>query len=122
MPSSAILLSLFLLLPLSIPAFAGEGRVEEASAQPMGLGWRIEVSVRHEDTGWEHFIDYWIVETQTGQEIGRRKLLHPHIHEQPFTRSLSSLNVPDGLRKVYIRLHCKRDGLSKTRYMVKLRN
>ena len=34
-----------------------------------------------------------------------RVLLHPHDHEQPFTRSLPRVAVPEGLRRVAVRAH-----------------
>lgn len=118
---SSLLYPCLIGLLLGTPAHADEGDVEATKITRKGMGWRVEVTVRHPDSGWDHYINYWIVETHAGDEIARRKLLHPHVNEQPFTRSLTSLTVPDGVHKVYIRLHCKRDGLSKTRYMVKLK-
>ncbi len=112
----------FLCLVLGAPAFAEEGEVHATEVERIGMGWRIDVTVNHPDSGWQHYIDYWIVETRAGEEIGRRKLLHPHTQEQPFTRSIPNLVVPDGVHKVYIRLHCNRDGLGTRRYMVKLKD
>lgn len=119
---SSYLYPLLFCLSLGTPSFAEEGEVQATKVERVGMGWRIEVTVSHPDSGWQHYIDYWIVETRAGDEIARRKLLHPHTQEQPFTRSLPSVTVPDGVHKVYIRLHCKRDGLGKHRYMVKLKD
>jgi len=38
-----------------------------------------------------------------GLVLGVRTLLHPHIDEQPFTRSLSRVVIPEGLLRVTIR-------------------
>lgn len=119
---SSYLCPFLICLSLAKPALSDDGEVQAAKAEKVGMGWRIDVTVSHPDSGWHHYIDYWIVETRAGDEIGRRKLLHPHIHEQPFTRSLRNVIVPDGVHKVYIRLHCKNDGLSTQRYMVKLKD
>ena len=37
--------------------------------------------------------------------LGTRTLLHPHEAEQPFTRSLSGLAIPDAVAAVTIRAH-----------------
>ena len=37
-------------------------------------------------------------------------LYHPHVEEQPFTRSLSGVQVPDDLKQVVIRGHDKVHG------------
>ena len=42
--------------------------------------------------------------------IATRKLLHPHTDEQPFTRSLDGVKIPDGVTRVRIRGHDKVHG------------
>ena len=43
----------------------------------------------HPDTGWDDYADGWRVLDMDGNELGMRVLHHPHVDEQPFTRSLS---------------------------------
>ncbi|WP_244423258.1 hypothetical protein [Nitratireductor aquibiodomus] len=49
------------------------------------------------------YADQWDVLDDAGNVLGSRKLLHPHVNEQPFTRSLSGVSLPDGLTHVTIR-------------------
>jgi len=35
--------------------------------------------------------------------LGVRELAHPHVNEQPFTRSLGGVEIPDGVQEVTIR-------------------
>ena len=72
--------------------------------------FRIEVAVRHADSGWEHFADRWEVLAPDGKVLGTRVLLHPHDDEQPFTRDLGGVRVPAGIRRVVIRVHDKVHG------------
>lgn len=59
------------------------------------------VTVVSDDRGWDKYADAWIL--RVGDvEIGRRQLTHPHDTEQPFTRSLSGVVIPDGARSVTI--------------------
>jgi hypothetical protein len=37
--------------------------------------------------------------------LGTRVLYHPHVAEQPFTRSLGGVEVPQGAREVVVRAH-----------------
>ena len=84
-------------------AFAGEAEVVDAKAAWIGADRaRIDVTIRHGDTGWDHYADQWTVETPDGRVLGVRTLFHPHVDEQPFTRSLS-LDIPAGLDAVAIR-------------------
>lgn len=103
------------LIPLAFTLFAttahAEGPVvENAEASRSGMGWRFDVTLRHPDTGWDHYADAWEVLTPDGTRLGIRELHHPHVAEQPFTRSLSNVMVPDGLRQVVIRARCSVDG------------
>ena len=72
--------------------------------------YRIEVTVRHTDEGWDHYADGWEVLTEDGQVLGHRKLYHPHIDEQPFTRSLGGVEIPQGVHRVIVRAHDREHG------------
>jgi hypothetical protein len=87
-------------------AAAGEADVVavEAARQSDGT-WRFNVTVRHDDTGWEHYADRWQVETPEGRVLATRVLLHPHEGEQPFTRALGGVIVPPGVTEVIVRAH-----------------
>ncbi len=76
-------------------------------------GARVSVTLAHPDTGWDHYADGWRVETEDGTVLGTRELLHPHVEEQPFTRSLTVNDLPDG--PLFIRAKCSVDGWSDTR-------
>ena len=93
------------------PALAGEADVLKAQAtrQDDGL-WRFDVTVRHADTGWEHYADAWEILTPEGKLLARRVLLHPHVNEQPFTRSVGDVRIPAGMKQVRIRAHDKVHG------------
>lgn len=90
------------LLPAA--AFAGEADVIEARAERSEDGtFRFSVTVRHADAGWDHYADAWEVLAPDGTVLGTRTLLHPHDTEQPFTRSLSGVRIPDGIAEVRLR-------------------
>lgn len=93
------------------PAMAGEADVVGVEARRDGPGlWRFDVTVRHDDTGWDHYADRWDVVGPDGKVLGTRVLLHPHEAEQPFTRSLSGVAIPAGLAEVTVRAHDKVHG------------
>lgn len=88
------------------PALAGEADVLAVEAVPEGGGaWRFHVTVAHGDTGWDHYADKWEVVAPDGRVLGTRTLLHPHETEQPFTRSLGGVAVPEGVDRVTVRAH-----------------
>ncbi len=100
----AVFLPLFL-APASM-ALAGQPSVLDAqvSANPGGT-YSFSVTVHHQDEGWRHYADAWEVLDETGKVLAKRVLYHPHVEEQPFTRSLARVVVPIGVRKVVLRAH-----------------
>lgn len=67
--------------------------------------WTFDVTVQHEDTGWEHYADLWEVLAMDGEVFATRVLTHPHVEEQPFTRSQSGIVIPEGVTQVRVRAH-----------------
>ena len=85
-------------------ALAGEADVVKVEVVPGNSGtYSFHVTVAHEDTGWDHYADKWQVIGPDGTMLGERVLLHPHVNEQPFTRSLPGVSIPDGIAKVTLR-------------------
>ncbi|MCK5445702.1 MAG: hypothetical protein KAI73_08765, partial [Rhodospirillaceae bacterium] len=82
--------------------------------------YRFDVSVTHADEGWDHYADAWAVVAPDGAVLGERILAHPHVGEQPFTRSLGGVQIPDGIKKVTLRAHDKVHGLGGAEITVTL--
>ena len=88
------------------PVRAGEADVVGVVFAESAPGvYRFDVTVRHADSGWEHYADGWELRDGDGAVVANRVLLHPHVGEQPFTRSLAGVRLPDGLHRVIIRAH-----------------
>ncbi len=96
---------IFCLCATPLPGLAGQARVVDAQAMRVGDGWRFSVTILHGDTGWDHYADGWAIEAPDGTLLGYRELLHPHVDEQPFTRSLGGVRVPGGVGTVHVRAH-----------------
>ncbi|KIC19777.1 hypothetical protein [Leisingera sp. ANG-Vp] len=113
-----------LLLPLTLslaaPALAEEPVIENATARQSGDSWTFSVTLSHPDTGWKHYADGWRVLDMDGNELGLRVLAHPHEHEQPFTRSLSGVQIPQGTTQVQIQARCLVDGWGEAFYTLTL--
>jgi len=82
--------------------------------------WTIHVTLKHHDTGWENYADAWRVVSASGTVIATRTLYHPHVNEQPFTRSLTGVKIPDSVNVVLIEAHDTVEGWSKDRVKVDL--
>jgi hypothetical protein len=89
--------------------------------------WTFHVTVHHPDTGWEYYADGWDVLTPDGTVIKpdpassfTRLLLHPHVEEQPFTRSQSGIAIPPDVTQVRVRAHDLVDGYGGREVLVDL--
>ncbi|MDO6798965.1 hypothetical protein [Shimia thalassica] len=111
---------LIFVLLMASPALAEAPVVENVQVQAMSGAWRFNVTLAHPDTGWDHYADGWRVETEDGSVLGTRELLHPHVDEQPFTRSLSGVSIPTGISTVFVRAKCSVDGWADTTVPVSL--
>ena len=102
----ARLIPFLIALLLPVIAAAGEADVVDVVATQESPGiWRFDVTVQHDDAGWDHYADAWEVRAPDGTVLGTRKLLHPHDNEQPFTRSLNGVEIPDDVEAVEIVAH-----------------
>ena len=85
-------------------AQADEADVVSATIKETAPGvYTISAEVKHADTGWDHYADGWEVVGPDGKVIATRELAHPHVNEQPFTRSKSGIRIPKGMTEVTIR-------------------
>jgi hypothetical protein len=111
----------WILLPAAI-SLAGEADVVgvKTSYEKDGT-WSFSVTVRHGDDGWDHYADRWDVLGPEGEVFGTRILLHPHVGEQPFTRSLGGVEVPESVTEVVIRARDSVHGYGGKEAQIKLR-
>ncbi|MEL6889066.1 MAG: hypothetical protein AAFO86_10205 [Pseudomonadota bacterium] len=94
---------LLLLMLLASPAHAADPVIEDVTVTRTGADtYRFSVTISHPDTGWDHYADGWRVLDMDGNELGLRVLFHPHVDEQPFTRSLDGVQIPAGTTQVRI--------------------
>ncbi len=89
--------------------------------------WTFSVTVVHPDTGWEDYADGWDVLLPDGTILKpdpgspfTRLLLHPHVDEQPFTRSQSRIEIPADVTQVTVRAHDLLDGFGGEEVVVDL--
>lgn len=85
---------------------AGEADVLKVEVEKEGKNtYTFSVTVFHEDSGWKHYANKWEVIGEDGAVLATRVLYHPHVDEQPFTRSLSGVQIPEALKNVTVRAY-----------------
>ncbi len=90
-------------VPVAVTETTGCADVVDVVLASEGPGtYRFDVTVRSTDTGWDQYADLWEIRTPDGTVLGERVLTHPHVDEQPFTRSQSGIDVPTDVRLVTV--------------------
>ncbi len=111
----------FVSMLAAVPATADQPSVLDVTARANTDGtYAIHATVTHRDEGWKHYADKWEVVTADGKVAATRQLFHPHVDEQPFTRSLSRVEVPIGTTEVTVRAYCNKDGVGSRTFTVQL--
>lgn len=108
------------LLLASSAAWAGQVEIVMTTFNKQGSTWFVDTTLRHADSGWDHYADAWRVVATDGTVLATRTLYHPHVDEQPFTRSLGNVVIPRGVTVVYIEARDTIHGWSKQRVRVDL--
>ena len=91
---------------MSTAAYGGEADVVEVKVRRIADNtYNFEVTVRHSDEGWKHYANKWDVTAPDGTVLGTRILAHPHVNEQPFTRSLAGVKIRGNIDEVTVRAH-----------------
>lgn len=115
-------LFLILLAASCLPALAGEADVLAVDVTcDNDSVCRFDVTVRHDDQGWEHYANRWEILSPGGEILATRVLAHPHDNEQPFTRSLPDVRIPADMPEVIVRAHDSVHEYGGREYLVEVR-
>ena len=98
--------------------FANDVEIVKVVLTSQSGTWRADVTLKHDDAGWDHYADAWRLLDEKGNEIGKRTLYHPHVNEQPFTRSLSSFQISSDKKIIFVEAHDKKHGWSPNRVKI----
>lgn len=66
------------------------------------------------------YADGFRVSTLEGKLLGERKLMHDHQDEQPFTRDLYNVKIPEGIKKVVVQARDQKYGYGGKTFEVML--
>lgn len=92
-----------IILLISTGVFAGKADVLEVKVN-CADSCTFQVTVQHADSGWDHYANEWqVVSADDGSILGTRVLYHPHVNEQPFTRTLSAVRIPANLKQIIVK-------------------
>jgi hypothetical protein len=113
--------SLLAIALATTPALADPPVVQNVTMKKSGDAWSFDVTIKHTDTGWNDYVDAWRILDGSGKELGLRNLAHPHVDEQPLTRSLSGVRIPDDVTEIGIQARNNVNGWSPDVKRINLR-
>ena len=76
--------------------------VVDVTVRSDGTGYTFDATISSPYDSPERYADAFRVRTPDGTVLGVRELTHPHQDEQPFTRSLSDVEVPDDVDRLIV--------------------
>ena len=115
--SSVVKSLLWLLVVVAPVSFANEVRIVDVKVECSG-SCTFRVTLEHGDQGWDHYADRWDVVTLDDRLLKSRVLHHPHENEQPFTRSVSGVQIPADQSQIKIRARDSKHGYSSQEFIV----
>ena len=76
--------------------------VIDATAEQTNLGWTFNATVSSPYDSADRYADAWRIVGPDGTVYGTRELAHDHAAEQPFTRTIQAVEIPDNVEVVTI--------------------
>jgi hypothetical protein len=76
--------------------------VIDAELEPDGDAWRLRATLSSPYDTPERYADAFRAVAEDGTVLGVRELAHDHAGEQPFTRSLTGLEIPDDVARITV--------------------
>lgn len=73
-----------------------------AELEPAGDAWRLDATLSSPYDTPERYADAFRAVSEDGTVLGVRELAHDHANEQPFTRSLTGLEIPDEVERITV--------------------
>ena len=84
--------------------------VIDATAEETNLGWTFAVTVSSPYDSADRYADAWRIVGPDGSVYGTRELAHDHAAEQPFTRGVQGVEIPDDVDVVTIEARDQANG------------
>jgi hypothetical protein len=76
--------------------------VIDATAEQTNLGWTFNATVSSPYDSADRYADAWRIVGPDGTVYGTRELAHDHSSEQPFTRTIQAIEIPDDVQVITI--------------------
>ncbi|MGI9509153.1 MAG: hypothetical protein ACR2QJ_07380 [Geminicoccaceae bacterium] len=99
------------------PARVADVQIKRDSPDQPGI-FHIEVTIEHEDTGWDDYVEAWEIFGPNGEILGIRPFFEPELEREKTISALSGVIIPEDIKTVTIRARTYPAGLEGGPYRV----
>lgn len=85
-------------------------KVKRDSPDQPGI-YHIRVTIEHEDTGWDDYVEAWEIAGPDGELLGVRPFFEPELDRTQTVSALAGVVIPEQIKTVTIRTRSYPDGL-----------
>ena len=77
-------------------------KVKRDSPDQAGI-YHVKVTIEHEDTGWDDYVDAWEIVASDGSVLGVRPFFEPEMEQAKTVTALAGVVIPTDVKTVTIR-------------------
>ncbi len=86
-------------------------KIKKDAREVTGI-YQITVTVQHQDTGWDNYVDAWQIVAPDGDILGTRIIFEPRLDKTTHVTGLAGVVIPEEIKEVTIRAHNVAEGYS----------
>jgi hypothetical protein len=94
-------------------------QIKRDSPDQSGI-YHIKVTIEHEDTGWDHYVESWEIFAPDGQILGVRPFFEPELERLKTVSALAGVVIPEDVKAVTIRARTHPSGFEGDPVKVKI--
>lgn len=105
-------------LALSSPLLAKEVEISKVELEPTSATWTVHVTLRHDDEGYDHYVNGWRIVDAKKNVLASQEIYHPHNKKKSFTDNKSNITIPKDAKIIFLEAQAKPHGWGKQRVRI----
>lgn len=85
-------------------------QIKRDSADQAGI-YHIRVTIEHEDTGWDDYVEAWEITSPEGELLGVRPFFEPELEDTKTVSALAGVVIPEEIKSIMIRARTHPNGI-----------
>ncbi len=94
-------------------------QIKRDSADQAGI-YHILVTIEHEDTGWDDYVEAWEITSPEGELLGVRPFFEPELENTRTVSALAGVVIPEEIKSVMIRARTHPNGIEGDPFEIQL--